>query len=276
MPGKALRLIWRQLDRYYDTQVETAAERIKPILAKGKLDKDDVDGLIDLQSDLLAIHTQTRNAGMEKELDRQDIIRDIVNKRLPFMSDEFYRTETKRQKKDPKFRMGYDELLESIQDKARTLKARGISSKRDATDTAKVAATSGQTTEKWSSKVASPPKEQPEAKSCFNCSSVRHGADKCNSLRMMGMEKMVEKLKKDGRCFSCLEKTSHVAKFCTEKKKHKCELCGGSHPTILCGLPKFLSLQREKANEKKKEEAQTSKKTTEGEATAERRNLNDA
>ena len=101
-PGKALRQIWKQLDRYYDSQVETAAERIKPILSKRKLDKDDVDGLIDLQSDLLAIQTQSRNAGIEKELDRQDIIRDLVNEKLPFMSDEFYRSETRRQKRDPK------------------------------------------------------------------------------------------------------------------------------------------------------------------------------
>ena len=193
---------------------------------------------------------------MEKELDRPDIIRDLVNKRLPFMSDEFYRAETKKQKKDPRFRMAFDDLLETIQDKARTLKARGIASKKDSIDTAKVAATSGQTTEKWSSKVASPPKEQPEASSCFNCSSVRHGADKCNDLRLMGMEKIVEVLKKEGRCFSCLEKINHVAKFCTEKKKFKCLLCGGSHPTILCGLPKFLAQQRAKLNEEREAEVE--------------------
>ena len=175
--------------------------------------------------------------------------------------------------------MAFDDLLETIQDKARTLKARGIASKKDSIDTAKVAATSGQTTEKWSSKVASPPKEQPEASSCFNCSSVRHGTDKCNALRLMGMEKIVEVLKKEGRCFSCLEKTSHVAKFCTQKKKFKCELCGGYHPTILCGLPRFLTQQREKANEKKKAEgktdAGTNKKAME-ENKETRRNLNDA
>ena len=201
---------------------------------------------------------------MAKELDRQDIIRDLVNKRLPFMSDEFYRSEIKRQKRDSRFRMGFDDLLETIQDKARTLKARGISSKRDSRDTAMVAATSNQTSKKWSSLLASPPKEKLEPRSCFNCNSVRHGADKCNDLRLMGMDKIVETLKKEGRCFCCLDKTSHVAKFCTEKKKFKCELCGGSHPTILCGLPKFLSQQREKVSEARKADEEEDQSSSEG------------
>ena len=71
-PKKALKQIWAQLDKYFDSQVETVAERIKPILAKGKIDRDDVDALIDLQSDLLAVQTQSQNAGMAQELDRQD------------------------------------------------------------------------------------------------------------------------------------------------------------------------------------------------------------
>ena len=65
------------------------------------------------------------------------------------------------------------------------------------------------------------------------------------------MAKIVEILKSEGRCFCCLEKTTHVAKFCKDKK-FKCELCGGNHATILCGLPKFLSQQREKVNEENK------------------------
>ena len=180
-----------------------------------------------------------------------------MTKKLPFMSDEFYRAETKRQKKDPKFRMTFDDLLEAIQDRARTLKAQGIASKKDAVQTAKVAATSGQNTDNWSSKVASPQKGRTPAQACFNCNSVRHGVDKCNELRHMGMEKIVEKLKKESRCFGCMEKTTHVAKFCPDKKKFKCELCGGNHATILCGLPKFLSQQREKANEKRMKVGQT-------------------
>ena len=79
-----------------------------------------------------------------------------------------------------------------------------------------------------------------------------------------------------------MEKTTHVAKFCPDKKKFKCELCGGSHPTILCGLPKFLSQQREKANEKRKAagekrtEMPTTKKTVEGNSAEGKQNLNDA
>ena len=170
-PRQALKEIWKQLDRYYDSQIQTAAERIKPLISKGKIEKDDVDAMIDLQSELLAIQTQCRNSKMEDELDRQDIVRDIVMKRLPFMSDEFYRSETKRQKKDPRFRMKFDDLLEAIEDRARTLKAQGVSSKKENAKTANVAAT---TTEKWSDKAASPPQKQTPASGCFNCHSLQH------------------------------------------------------------------------------------------------------
>ena len=130
-----------------------------------------------------------------------------------------------------------------------------------------VAATLGHMTEKWSSRFASPPKEQTPAQACFNCSSLRHGVDKCNELRHMGMAKIVEILKNENRCFSCLEKTTHVAKFCKDKK-FKCELCGGNHATILCGLPKFLSQQREKVNEENKAEEEEDQSNSEGRADA--------
>ena len=220
------------------------------LISKGKIEKDDVDAMIDLQSDLLAIQTQCKNSKMEEELDRQDIVRDIVMKRLPFMSDEFYRRETKRQKKDPKFRMKFDDLLEAIEDRARTLKAQGVSSKKESARTANVAAT---TTERWSDKAASPPKKQIPASECFNCNSLQHGLDKCNVLLQKPLAQVAEIIKKDGRCFGCLEVTKdHVAKFC-KNKRFKCEKDGMNHPTILCGLPKLLAEQRQqKSNDQER------------------------
>merc|ERR1712002_1399177 len=73
-PKKAIREIWGQLDLYYAAQIQTAAERIKPLLAKGRINKDDIDGLIELMSELLAINTQLKGEGMEGDLDRQDLI----------------------------------------------------------------------------------------------------------------------------------------------------------------------------------------------------------
>ena len=216
-PKEALKKIWDQLDFYYVAQIQTASERIKPILNKGKINKEDVDGLIDLVSDLLAIQTQMTNAGMQQELDRQDIVRDLVTRKIPYMSEEFYKKETKRQKKDPKFRMEFDDLIQEVRDRARTLKAQGLTSKKEEPQTVKVAAALGTNKgEKWSKKVESPPKEQPEGRKCLKCNSLRHGMDKCNELLNMEMADVVGFFKKQRVCFNCLG-TDHMSKWCKEE-----------------------------------------------------------
>mgnify|MGYP003337694817 CR=1 FL=1 len=57
---------------------------------------------------------------MEKELDRQDVVRDLITKKLPTLAEEFYMKETKRQKKDRRFRMKFDDLLGMLKDRARS------------------------------------------------------------------------------------------------------------------------------------------------------------
>ena len=179
-PKKALKEIWKQLDLYYAAQVQTASERLKPVIAKGRLNKEDIDGLIDFMSEMLAIQTQLRSTGMEKDLHRQDIVRDIMNKKLPFTSEEFYKGEIKKQKQNAKFWMNFDDLLQAVSDRIRTMKAQGVNPKKK--DQAKIAAMQGNGTG-WNKKVTSPPKQQnPPAKvKCYNCNAT-HGMDRCNDL----------------------------------------------------------------------------------------------
>ena len=97
----------------------------------------------------------------------------------------------------------------------------------------------------------SPPKPQPNKKpktvSCFVC-NASHPLEKCNKLLNMPLEKRTEILRKDRRCFRCLEKENHIAKFC-QSEGFKCANtdCGFNHPTILCGLRKLM---QEKQKEK--------------------------
>ena len=81
--------------------------------------------------------------------------------------------------------------------------------------------------------------------SCFLC-NASHPLEKCNKLLNMPLERRTEILKKDRRCFRCLEKEGHIAKFC-QSEGFKCADCGFNHPTILCGLRKLMQ-------EKKKEQ----------------------
>merc|ERR1712228_647921 len=77
-PKKAVKAAWRELDGYYAVHVKTAAERIKPIVAKGKVAKDDVAALMELMADLKATLNQSKYAGVDGELDQQVIIRELV------------------------------------------------------------------------------------------------------------------------------------------------------------------------------------------------------
>ena len=241
-PKKALGEIWKQLDLYYASQVQTASERLKPIISKGRLNKDDIDGMIDFMSEMLAIQTQLRNSGMEKDLHRQDIVRDLMNKKLPFMSEDFYKEEIRRQKKNARFRMDFDDMLQALSDKIRTMKAQGVAPKKE--DQAKIAAMQGNPTG-WNRKVASPPKPRTQTSNatveCSNCHAT-YGMDKCNDLMDWPLEKVVEKLKAGRSCFNCL-KPYHIAKFC-RNEGFRCGKCGLNHPTILCGLRQLQQRQR--------------------------------
>ena len=199
-------------------------------------------------SEMLTIQTQLTSEGMEEDLDRQDIIRDIFNKKLPFMSEEFYKSEIKKQKKDPKYRMKFEDMLQALSDKVRTMKAQGISSNKD---DAKIAAFDrNDNNDTWRKKAASPPNQNPPTKSsvikCFVC-NASHPLEKCNKLRNMTIERRTEILRKDNRCFRCLEKDGHIAKFC-QSEGFKCSECPYNHPTILHGLYEMRQKQRQEQN----------------------------
>ena len=198
---------------------------------------------------MLTIQTQLAAEGMDEDLDRQDIIRDIFNKKLPFMSEEFYRQEIKKQKKEPKYRMKFDDMLQALSDKVRTMKAQGISSKKE---DAKIASLdSNDNNDAWKRKAASPPKQMPPSKAsvikCFVC-NASHPLDKCNKLRNMPVERRTEILRKDGRCFRCLEKKDHIAKWC-KAEGFKCLECPYKHPTILHGLYELRQKKRQEQSE---------------------------
>ena len=103
--------------------------------------------------------------------------------------------------------MKFEDVLQALSDKVRTMKAQGVSSKKD---DAKIAAQEGNdNNDAWKTAAASPPKQNPPTKrpviKCFVC-NASHPLEKCNKLRNMPIERRTEILRKDGRCFRCLEK----------------------------------------------------------------------
>ena len=130
------------------------------------------------------------------------------------------------------------------------MKAQGVSSKKE--EAAKVASLDGNeegngSGDTWRTKAASPPKKGANKKQtsikCFLC-NASHPLERCNKLLNMDLEQRTEILKKDGRCYRCLEKKEHIAKFC-QSEGFKCATCGYNHPTILCGLRQLMQKKRQ-------------------------------
>ena len=94
----------------------------------------------------------------------------------------------------------------------------------------------------WKRKAESPPKKEAPKKQntvkCFLC-NASHPLERCNKLLKMPLEKRMEILKKDGRCYRCLEKKEHIAKDC-QSEGCRCDDCQQNHPTILCGLRQLM------------------------------------
>ena len=245
-PKQAIKDIWEQLDRYYTIKSLTAHERIQPILKKGNIEKDDIDAHIELVADLANVKTEAKIAKMDKQLDRVDIIRDLINGKLNYLSEEFYIEEAKEKRENPSFRYKFQDVIDVASEKAQILKARGIASKK-AHKTAGVAATQIRPTGQMNyNKVVenSPPKVQQPASSCDLCHSTQHSIQNCNKLWHMKLEDRMVELRKFHYCFRCMLK-GHIAKFCKNKpvKCGKCSLFG--HPNILHGIRELRQQQQQ-------------------------------
>ena len=89
----AVQDIWIELDGFYNYRAKTAEVRIKPMMSKGKIEKDDVSGIINMLADMKAIFHEARMDGMDTHLDRGDTVQQIIMGKIPYASEEFYRKE---------------------------------------------------------------------------------------------------------------------------------------------------------------------------------------
>ena len=158
--------------------------------------------------------------------------------------------EVKKQRKDLKFRMCFDDMLQAISDKVRTMKAQGVTLQKDGAQSANVVSLeSNKPNDLWKRKAASPPKptsSQETKVECFYC-NASHPLDKCNALLNLSLVERIEILKMAGVCFKCLKAAGHIARFC-EDNGFKCNSCHLSHPTILCGQRQWMQKHQQKLN----------------------------
>ena len=222
-----------EAEEFYALHILTAAERIQPLIKKGEIEKDDVDGLINLMSDLKKIANEARIAGMARELDRADIVRDLMLGKVPFMADEFYKKEARKKRKEPTFRMKFQDVVDVVLERAQILKAQGKTSRP--AQGAKVAAASTNIGSRDYSGVVrnSPPKIQPPLPAkvvCVIC-QFGHATETCEKLSRMTVEERLEEIRRRGLCFNCFS-GRHISRRC-DQQRAKCGSCEKPHHTLL-------------------------------------------
>ena len=235
-PRAAVQDIWIELDGFYNYRAKTAEERIKPMMAKGKIEKDDVSAIIDMLADMKAIFHEARMDSMDSHLNRGDIVRQIIMGKIPYASEEFYRKESKKRRKTPGFSMSFDDIIMNIRERAEILKSQGKNSQKIPEDPkAKVASmqTHGERTPMNKVVQNSPTREQPplpKRTTCNFCNN-QHASLKCPTFLGLTRDARVKKIVELNLCLRRMS-PDHISNFCPCQRP-KCDKCSGPHLTIL-------------------------------------------
>ena len=235
-PEKGVKEMWEELDALYNLHILTAEERVKGILKKQKVAKENSGSHILLMAELKTLWREAEEDDMERQLDRAEIIRDIVMGRIPYIADEFYTKEGKKRVKDPSFRMKFEDLLEMVRLRAGTLKAQGIYSASVTTTTEKssirIAATTtgrfqGRTQEQTRSRPQIPRIPDEKCGFCWK----DHQMEMCPRFLNMDVHTRARELRNRFRCYRCLGE-GHRSHDCP-KPVPRCGECGKDHITAL-------------------------------------------
>ena len=201
----------------------------------------DREGHVKFYAQLRAALATAEAADCESEFDRQDVMRKVIDKKVPHLKEKFRKKDEKaRARREP--RPLFKDLLELIRFRANLLNAAG--GQKGAT--AKIAAAALEEeapatpaapqekprTETYAEKVAkSPPLKQSTVR-CGVCDSF-HTTIECATLARLDPDSKVKKLKEKGLCFHCLQQ-GHEARTC-ESPRPRCLVCQKPHNTILHG-----------------------------------------
>ena len=186
-------------------------------------------------------------------MDRESIIRQVVMANVPFMADKFYEKETKKRKKDGKFRYKFQDLIDAVSDRAQVLKAQGKNvTKEISYQTTKVAAMANMPDKYWNEIIGSSPPKLQQAPTierqtmqykCRFC-AMAHTTELCQKLMQMTVEQRLEALKRAGFCFRCLTR-GHVARDCPDIMPPICGECQLGHQSMLHDPDPYMATQIE-------------------------------
>ena len=124
-PEVALKTMWKDLDLFYGLKTTYIEERLT-VFSKGpKFERDDLEAHIDFITELKALKLEAEGDNIEEQLDRPNIVRDIIGCRIPYLKDSFFEKETKMSIKKAGFKFKFNNLLEAVLRRATVLRASG-------------------------------------------------------------------------------------------------------------------------------------------------------
>ena len=128
-PEEALAAIWENLDSLFALKKLTPEERMKKAMKRPAVVANDLESIIGMLSVLQGIWYEAKTTKSESGLNKDEIVRDLVNEKLGFMAKSFYKKQYKLMKTEPLCRRGFVDVIEDLQEEAQILKARGLASK---------------------------------------------------------------------------------------------------------------------------------------------------
>ena len=236
-PQAALKNAWAQLNIMFRAKVKSPLERLAPTFAKGQLIQTSTSSHFDVLADLQAAYNEAKRSGNHREFNKIEIVRATVAAKMDCYKFKFWEQEAERRKGRSASKVYFLNVINFIAQRAEMAALMGAIEQQKGKTSATCNATATNPTEAapWNDTVKNSPKktQQPliEKPKCANCPSLQnHDTKHCHKLINMDEEKIDEKMKELGLCFSCAE-PGHTARNC-KKEKPVCAKCGNNHLTI--------------------------------------------
>ena len=218
--------LWKQLDEMFQTSANPFQSAVDSICRKGRVPEADMKAHQSLIGTLYKLENVADLIDAAGECDREANLREIINSRVPHISNDFWKASARQKMRDGT-PYGFQNLIDEVKHWVSWNTSKDPM--RESRRPTQVAATVANPATFRKQHVISPEQSQP--RDICNICEGRHHSHVCNILEAIpGAEDRVRKLAEKRLCFHCFGK-SHSAKLC--KEKPTCAICNKTHATLL-------------------------------------------
>ena len=222
----------RQLDMLFGRNYNSITAIINSIKDGKQLKPEDHLSHVNLYAQLRSAYAIAASTGNSADLDRPDILRNVVESRLEHLSVKFWKKNAKNQDKFGT-ELKFEDMMAMLSNWIRILAQKGIPIKNTIRPTVKIAATevsqiNGRNVSQARKTSVNATTRQPAVR-CSICGES-HTPETCPELLKLDVEGRIEMLYEKRLCYHCMA-GDHVARLCNDRPQ--CGKCGKSHATAL-------------------------------------------